>query len=124
MAKIVFTPNVQRHVACPEAEVPGGTVREVLDNVLHNALTYSPEGGTIEVTIRPVVASGPNGTPRTSPGNDARIGKESAPMVPWSKQQQMLSPGVREAIRSRDLDFEAVEETRPGHADANRATVR
>ena len=33
MAKVVFTPNVQRHVACPEAEVPGGTVREVLDNV-------------------------------------------------------------------------------------------
>jgi len=33
MAKVVFTPNVQRHVACPEAEVPGGTVREVMDNV-------------------------------------------------------------------------------------------
>ena len=33
MAKVVFTPNVQRHVACPEAEVPGCTVREVLDNV-------------------------------------------------------------------------------------------
>jgi hypothetical protein len=33
MAKVVFTPNVQRHVACPEAEAPGRTVREVLDNV-------------------------------------------------------------------------------------------
>jgi hypothetical protein len=33
MAKVVFTPNVQRHVACPEAEAPGCTVREVLDNV-------------------------------------------------------------------------------------------
>jgi molybdopterin synthase sulfur carrier subunit len=33
MAKIVFTPNVQRHVLCPEAEAPGQTVREVLDNV-------------------------------------------------------------------------------------------
>jgi hypothetical protein len=31
MAKVVFTPNVQRHVACPEAEAPGCTVREVLD---------------------------------------------------------------------------------------------
>ena len=33
MPSIVFTPNVQRHVACPEAEAAGGTVREVLDNV-------------------------------------------------------------------------------------------
>ena len=33
MAKVVFTPNVQRHVDCPEAEAPGRTVREVLDNV-------------------------------------------------------------------------------------------
>ena len=33
MAKVVFTPNVQRHVACPEAEAFGRTVREVLENV-------------------------------------------------------------------------------------------
>jgi sulfur-carrier protein len=33
MAKVVFTPNVQRHVACPEAQAPGRTVREVLDAV-------------------------------------------------------------------------------------------
>ncbi len=33
MAKVVFTPNVQRHVACPEAEAPGQTVRDVLENV-------------------------------------------------------------------------------------------
>ena len=33
MAKVVFTPNIQRHVACPEAEAAGRTVREVLDNV-------------------------------------------------------------------------------------------
>ena len=33
MAKVVFTPNIQRHVACPDAEAPGGTVRDVLDAV-------------------------------------------------------------------------------------------
>ena len=33
MAKVVFTPNIQRHVACPSAEAAGGTVREVLDNL-------------------------------------------------------------------------------------------
>jgi sulfur-carrier protein len=33
MAKVVFTPNIQRHVICPDTEVAGRTVREVLDNV-------------------------------------------------------------------------------------------
>ena len=32
MAKVVFTPNIQRHVACPQAEAAGRTVREVLGN--------------------------------------------------------------------------------------------
>jgi hypothetical protein len=33
MPRVVFTPNLQRHVACPPADVPGRTVREVLDAV-------------------------------------------------------------------------------------------
>jgi sulfur-carrier protein len=33
MARIVFTPNIQRHVECPQAEADGDSVREVLDNV-------------------------------------------------------------------------------------------
>ena len=33
MAKVVFTPNLKRHVACPDADAAGGTVREVLDGV-------------------------------------------------------------------------------------------
>jgi sulfur-carrier protein len=33
MAKVVFTPNIQRHVLCPQVEAPGATVREVLENV-------------------------------------------------------------------------------------------
>jgi len=31
MPRIAFTPNIQRHVACPEATVAGATVREALD---------------------------------------------------------------------------------------------
>jgi hypothetical protein len=31
--RVVFTSNLQRHVACPEAAVRGATVREALDNV-------------------------------------------------------------------------------------------
>jgi sulfur-carrier protein len=33
MAMIVFTPNIQRHVECPQAKAEGDSVREVLDNV-------------------------------------------------------------------------------------------
>ena len=38
MAKVVFTPNMQRHVWCPETGAPGQTVREVLDNVFSENL--------------------------------------------------------------------------------------
>ena len=37
MAKVVFTPNIQRHVALPEAEASGHTVRDVLETVLQSA---------------------------------------------------------------------------------------
>ncbi len=33
MVKVRFTPNIQRHVACPDTEAAGSTVREVLDAV-------------------------------------------------------------------------------------------
>lgn len=33
MARVHFTQNIQRHVICPSADTPGGTVREVLDAV-------------------------------------------------------------------------------------------
>lgn len=33
MATVVFTANIQRHVACPRTAAAGSTVREVLDNV-------------------------------------------------------------------------------------------
>ena len=33
MAKVLFTANIQRHVACPEADAEGRTVREVLESV-------------------------------------------------------------------------------------------
>jgi molybdopterin converting factor small subunit len=33
MVKVLFTANIQRHVPCPETEVPGATVRDALENV-------------------------------------------------------------------------------------------
>lgn len=31
MVRVVFTPNLQRHIACPPVEVEGRTVREALE---------------------------------------------------------------------------------------------
>ncbi len=33
MARVEFTANLQRHLACPVQTVPGGSVRAVLDHV-------------------------------------------------------------------------------------------
>lgn len=33
MPRVVFTQNIERHISCPASEVPGNTVREVLDAV-------------------------------------------------------------------------------------------
>lgn len=33
MPTVAFTPNIQRHVSCPDTEAPGTTVMEVLANV-------------------------------------------------------------------------------------------
>jgi hypothetical protein len=33
MPRVIFTPNLQRHVACPPVEVGGTMVREILDAV-------------------------------------------------------------------------------------------
>jgi len=33
MPLVAFTQNIQRHVACPQTEVPGRTVREALEAV-------------------------------------------------------------------------------------------
>lgn len=41
--------------AVPLIEADQRRLREVLDNLLENAVNYSPGGGAIEVTIRPVV---------------------------------------------------------------------
>ena len=36
MARVVFTPNLRRHVDCPQSEAEGATVREALESVFRS----------------------------------------------------------------------------------------
>ncbi|HET8851466.1 MAG TPA: ATP-binding protein, partial [Ktedonobacteraceae bacterium] len=42
----------------PIIQADRNRLREVLDNLLENAIKYSPEGGTIEVVVRPLMSPG------------------------------------------------------------------
>ncbi len=71
-------------------------LREILDNLLENALNYSTEGGRIEVILRPVVASGNVGKIRTSSLTDEYNGKETATTVGLPEHQRMIEIVVRD----------------------------
>jgi len=58
--RFVFAFHLRRADGTPAEVVPliqadQRRLREVLDNLLENAVNYSPEGGVIDVTLRPVV---------------------------------------------------------------------
>ena len=68
--RFVFGLHLKRADGTPADAVPliqadQRLLREVLDNLLENAVNYSPEGGSIDITIRPVVQSSPVATGTT-----------------------------------------------------------
>ena len=60
-------------------------LREVLDNLLENALRYSPEEGAIEIIIRPVFTRGPSSRPRPVASRDSGHGRQRT--TPAAKQE-------------------------------------
>jgi signal transduction histidine kinase len=71
-------------------------LREVLDHLLENAVLYSPEGGTVEVVIRPVVLPG-QASSSPAPlghGESSTVQREPAPSV--GRPQQVMEICVRD----------------------------
>jgi signal transduction histidine kinase len=67
-------------------------LREVFDNLLENAVNYSPEGGTIEVIIRPVFAF----VSRERDDSHVRVGNGESSGLQTGSQQPMIEIVIRD----------------------------
>jgi len=71
-------------------------LREVLDQLLENAVLYSPEGGTVEVVIRPIVIPGQAGSSPAPLGHDESRTVQRGTSLSVRGPQQMMEICVRD----------------------------
>ncbi|HEV7236827.1 MAG TPA: ATP-binding protein [Ktedonobacteraceae bacterium] len=80
----------------PIIEADRQRLREVLDNLLENASVYSPDGGMVEVVLRPIVVSDPVGKARTLTGGERANGKAAAPSSTTRSKRHMIEIRIRD----------------------------
>jgi signal transduction histidine kinase len=84
---------------CPEVPLMQGDrhrLREVLDQLLENAVLYSPQGGAIEVVIRPVVLAGQAGSEPAARGHEESRTVQRGTSASVRGPQQMMEMCVRD----------------------------
>jgi signal transduction histidine kinase len=99
-SRYTFTLSLQDHLGMPTQDGPliqadRSRLREVLDNLIENAIKYSPGGGTIEVVVRPLVASSQASKSQLPPGksdHDKKMGNYPSS----SRPRQMVEICVRD----------------------------
>ncbi len=99
--RYTFTLRLEDRLGTPTRDEPISQadrhrLREVLDNLLENAITYSPDGGTIEVVVRPMLTPGQaiRVLALLDDGDGSRNKAVIPPSVPQS--QQMVEICVRD----------------------------
>lgn len=71
-------------------------LRKVLDNLLENAVLYSPEGGTVEVKIRPIGAQSQTDRFHSSADHDESNATKRGFVSPAPESQQMIEICVQD----------------------------
>nr|HET6904774.1 ATP-binding protein [Ktedonobacteraceae bacterium] len=74
----------------PIIEADRQRLREVLDNLLENASIYSPDGGMVEVVLRPIVVSDSVGKPQALTGDERTNGRAAVPFMTTERKRQMI----------------------------------
>ena len=91
--------NIAHGKPCVEEPLIQGDrhrLREVLDQLLENAVLYSPEGGTVEVVIRPIVIPGQAGSSPAPLGHDESRTVQRGTSASVRGPQQMMEICVRD----------------------------
>lgn len=65
-------------------------LREALDNLLENASIYSPDGGIVEVVLRPIVVNDLVDKPRVLTDDELANGRVAAPSIATERKRQMI----------------------------------
>lgn len=100
--RITFSMHLEDQQGMPTTDEPiiqadRFRLREVLDSLLENAINYSPEGGKIEVILRPIHVTHHAGARQHLPGTESQRSNKADVVSLLPEGQEMLEICVRDS---------------------------